>query len=47
MKNTSVLVVANDGTVFQIAGVPLPISNPSIAERTRDAIRVMEEENLI
>ena len=47
MKNTSVLVVANDGTVFQIAGIPVPISNPSIAERTRDAIRVMEEENLI
>jgi len=38
MKDTSVICVADDGTVFNIAGVPIPISNPSVAERTRDAI---------
>jgi hypothetical protein len=38
MKDTSVICVADDGTVFNIAGFPTPISNPSIAERTRNAI---------
>jgi hypothetical protein len=38
MKGTDVICVADDGTVFDIGGVPLPISNPSVAERTRDAI---------
>jgi hypothetical protein len=47
LKNTSVITVAHDGTVMQIAGVALPISNPSIAERTRNGIRVLEENDLI
>ena len=47
LKNTSVITVAHDGTVMQIAGIPLPISNPSIAERTRNGIRVLQEEDLI
>lgn len=38
LKDTSVICVADDGTVFNIAGTPTPISNPSVAERTRDAI---------
>jgi hypothetical protein len=38
MKDTSVICIADDGTVFNIAGVPTPISNPSVAERTRNAI---------
>lgn len=38
LKDTSINCVADDGTVFNIAGVPTPISDPSIAERTRDAI---------
>jgi hypothetical protein len=38
MKDTSVIAVAHDGTVFNISGFPVPISNPSVAERTRDAI---------
>jgi hypothetical protein len=47
LKNTSVITVAHDGTVMQIAGIPLPISNPSIAERTRNGIRVLQELDLI
>lgn len=43
LKDTSVIVVADDGTVFNIAGIPVPISNPSIAERTRDAIFAAKE----
>lgn len=43
MKDTSVICVADDGTVFEIAGGPTPISNPSIAERTRDAILTARE----
>lgn len=38
MKDTSVVVVADDGTVFNIAGNPTTISNPAIAEATRNAI---------
>lgn len=38
MKDTSVIAVADDGTVFDIRGVPKPISNPGIAEATRNAI---------
>lgn len=38
MKDTSVIMVADDGTVFDIAGSPKPISNPGIAEQTRNAI---------
>ena len=38
LKDTSVTVVADDGTVYRIAGVPNPISTTSVAERTRDAI---------
>jgi hypothetical protein len=38
MKDTSVVLVADDGTVFSIAGNPSAISNPAIAEKTRDAI---------
>ena len=43
MKDTSIVCVADDGTVFNIAGVPTKISNPSIAERTRDAILAAKE----
>jgi hypothetical protein len=38
MKDTSVCVVADDGTVYRIAGVPEPISTTSVAERTTNAI---------
>jgi hypothetical protein len=38
MADTSVICVAQDGTVYQISGNPSRISNPSVAERTRDAI---------
>lgn len=38
MKDTSVITVADDGTVFKIRGTPSPISNPGVAELTRDAI---------
>jgi hypothetical protein len=38
MKDTSVITVADDGTVMQIAGSPSPISTPSIAEKTRNSI---------
>lgn len=37
-KDTSVVCIGHDGTVFDIAGVPQPVSDPSVAERTRDAI---------
>jgi hypothetical protein len=38
MKDTSIVVVADDGTVMSIAGNPTVISNPGVAEQTRDAI---------
>lgn len=38
MNDTSVNVVSDDGTVYNIAGVPTPISTNSVAERTRNAI---------
>lgn len=38
MNDTSVNVVSDDGTVYNIAGVPTPISTTSVAERTRNAI---------
>ena len=38
MTDTSVICVAQDGTPYQISGVPSEIGNPSIAERTRNAI---------
>jgi hypothetical protein len=38
MTDTSVICVAQDGTVYQISGNPSRISNPSVAEHTRDAI---------
>lgn len=38
MKDTSVCVVSDDGTVMRIAGVPEPISTTSVAERTTNAI---------
>lgn len=47
LNNTSLITVAHDGTVKQIAGIPVSISNPSIAERTRDGIRTLEELDLI
>jgi hypothetical protein len=46
LKDTSIICVADDGTVFNIAGVPVPISNPSIAERTRIAIKSAKEAGL-
>jgi hypothetical protein len=36
--DTSLTCVAHDGTVYNIAGSPTPVSDPSIAERTRDGI---------
>jgi hypothetical protein len=38
MKDTSVLMVADDGSVFDITGNPSQISNPAIAESIRDQI---------
>lgn len=38
MKDTSVVVIGDDGTVWRIAGVPEQISNASVAEMTRDNI---------
>lgn len=38
MKDTSVVVVGDDGTVWNITGTPTIISTPAIAEATRDAI---------
>lgn len=38
MKDTSVVLVGDDGTVFSIAGVPTAVSTPAIAEQTRNAI---------
>lgn len=38
MSDTSVICVAGDGTAYQIAGSPVSIGNPGIAESTRDAI---------
>lgn len=38
MKDTSVCVVSDDGTVYRIAGVPNKISTNSVAERTTNAI---------
>lgn len=38
MPDTSVCCIADDGTAYQISGRPTRISNPSVAERTRDAI---------
>lgn len=38
MKGASVICVSDEGTVYQIAGTEQPISDPSISERTRDAI---------
>jgi hypothetical protein len=46
LKDTSVICVADDGTVMNIAGVPIPISNPSVAERTRNAIFTAKENGL-
>lgn len=37
-KDTSVITVGDDGTVWNIAGVPTPISNAAIAEQARNAI---------
>lgn len=44
MNDTSVCVVSDDGTVYNIAGVPTPISTTSVAERTRNAIFTAIEE---
>lgn len=38
MKDTSVICLSDDGTVYNIAGFPTSISNPAIAETTRNAI---------
>jgi hypothetical protein len=46
LKDTSVICVAGDGTVMSIAGQPQPISNPGIAERTRNAITDAAEAGL-
>jgi hypothetical protein len=41
--DTSITCVADDGSVYSLAGTPSRISNPSIAERTRDAIVVAKQ----
>jgi len=46
LKDTSVVLVAHDGTPINIAGTPTPIGNPSVAERLRDAIKAAKDENL-
>lgn len=46
MKDTSVMLCAHDGTVFNVAGNPSPVSNPSVAERIRDSIRTSIDNNL-
>lgn len=38
LSDSSVIVVGDQGTVYNIAGQPLPISDPSVAEQVRDAI---------
>lgn len=38
LKDTSVICIGDDGTVFSVAGVPTPISTPAIAEQIRNAI---------
>lgn len=38
MKDTSVICISDDGTAYNIAGVPNRISDPSIAETARNAI---------
>jgi hypothetical protein len=38
MKDTSVVVIASDGTVFNIRGTPKEVSTPAIAEKMRNAI---------
>jgi hypothetical protein len=38
MKGQAVICVSDEGTVYRIAGTEAPISDPSIAERTRNAI---------
>lgn len=43
MKDTSVICVGDDGTVYDIAGTPSIISDPSVAEGTRDAILAAKE----
>lgn len=44
-KDTSVLLLAHDGTVFDVAGTPKSIGNPSVSERTRNAIKVAIDNN--
>lgn len=46
LKDTSVMLCAHDGTVMNIAGTPTPVSNPSVAERTRDCIKDSIDQNL-
>lgn len=38
MEDTSIICVTDSGTVMNIAGSPTPISDPNVAEQTRDAI---------
>jgi hypothetical protein len=44
MTDTSVIVVSDDGRVYNIAGSPNSISNPAVAERIRNAIFVALQE---
>lgn len=46
LKDTSVIMVAHDGTAISVAGTPTPIGNPSIAERLRNAIKAAKDNNL-
>lgn len=46
LKDTSVIVVADDGTAYHISGSPEVISNNSVAELTRDAIKTAIDEGL-
>lgn len=47
LKDTSVCVVSDDGSVYRIAGVPEVISDVSVAERTTNAIFAALEEGEI
>ena len=38
LPDSSVIAVSDQGTVYNIAGQPVPISDPSVAESVRDAI---------
>lgn len=46
LKDTSVTLLAADGTAISVAGTPTNIGNPSVAERTRNAIKNSIDNNI-